>query len=573
MMHTLDRLFDGLADLVDDRTTRVGGISIHGWAFLVLISLAALLPGLASVPVMDRDEARYAQASRQMLETGNFVDIRFQEVPRHVKPAGTYWLQAGSAAMAGGPDKAEIWAYRLPSLLGALIAVLGTAWLGARIAGQGAGARPGVVGVVAGTALAVSLVLSVEARTAKTDALLLASVVVAQMALWSLLAADRAAPRFRGWPLVFWVAHGVGVLIKGPIVTLVLATTVAALCIWRRDCEALRRLKIGWGLLTTVVVVAPWLVAITAQVGPAFLEESVGHALMGKVARGDDAHGAPPGYHSLVFLVAFWPAMMLAPLAVAEGWRQRAEPAIRFLICWILPTLVVFELVVTKLPHYTLPVYPAVAILAGLGLVRANADDLLTGGWRRLHQVFTVLFVTLTLLLALVPMVAVVYLESVFTFGSVLALAAGLAVLWSGVRFMARTRSGRFLMSAAFASLFFLCTFHLTAPLLDTLWITRQMAAEVERAAECPDPVVAVAGFAEPSTVFILGTRTRLTEPAGAAAALAEEGCRLAVVDRRELPAFEAALDGLPVRQRARIEGLNYSKGREQDLLLFTRER
>ena len=69
-------------------------------ALLVLISLACFLPGFASLHPMDRDEPRFAQASKQMLETGDFVDIRFQDEARHKKPVGIYWLQ--SAAVAAG---------------------------------------------------------------------------------------------------------------------------------------------------------------------------------------------------------------------------------------------------------------------------------------------------------------------------------------------------------------------------------------------------------------------------------------------------------------------------------------
>ena len=207
MLSRLDPVFDRIAVIADEPASRVAGMSVHAWALLLLITCAALIPGLASVPVMDRDEARYAQASKQMLETGDFVDIRFQDVPRHVKPVGTYWFQAATASLAGGPEKAEIWAYRLPSFIGAVVAVVVTAWLGAKIGG-------GTVGLTAGLLMAVSLIMSVEARTAKTDALLLASVVIAQAALWTLLQ-QKDKPRFRGAALLFWVAHGVGVLIKG----------------------------------------------------------------------------------------------------------------------------------------------------------------------------------------------------------------------------------------------------------------------------------------------------------------------------------------------------------------------
>ena len=67
---------------------------------LVLLSLALFLPGFASLQPMDRDEPRFAQATKQMLETGDFVAIRFQEEARNKKPVGVYWLQAGFVAGA-----------------------------------------------------------------------------------------------------------------------------------------------------------------------------------------------------------------------------------------------------------------------------------------------------------------------------------------------------------------------------------------------------------------------------------------------------------------------------------------
>src|SRR5919112_142914 len=69
-------------------------------AVLVLLSLVCFLPGFTSLHPMDRDEPRYAQASKQMLETGDFVDIRFQDEARHKKPVGVYWMQAAAVGIA-----------------------------------------------------------------------------------------------------------------------------------------------------------------------------------------------------------------------------------------------------------------------------------------------------------------------------------------------------------------------------------------------------------------------------------------------------------------------------------------
>src|SRR3954454_12857002 len=106
---------------------------------LVLLSIALFLPGQASLPPFDRDESRYLQATAQMFETGNFVDIRFQDQPRYLQPAGIYWLQTASVALFGKPGEHATWAHRIPSLVGATAAVLLTAWIGNLLFGAPAG--------------------------------------------------------------------------------------------------------------------------------------------------------------------------------------------------------------------------------------------------------------------------------------------------------------------------------------------------------------------------------------------------------------------------------------------------
>jgi 4-amino-4-deoxy-L-arabinose transferase-like glycosyltransferase len=97
-------------------------------AVLLVLSLVCFLPGIVSLQPMDRDEPRFAQASKQMLETGDFVDIRFQSEARHKKPVGIYWLQSGAVAAAealGVPQaRTTIAVYRIPSLIGAIGMVL-----------------------------------------------------------------------------------------------------------------------------------------------------------------------------------------------------------------------------------------------------------------------------------------------------------------------------------------------------------------------------------------------------------------------------------------------------------------
>src|SRR5689334_777433 len=177
---------------------------------LVVVTLLAVLPGFFALPPIDRDEALFAQISKQMIETGNYVDIRFQEQDFYKKPAGINWLQAGvvKAAVALGMPTAmnSIWVYRIPSLLGALAAVLLTYWAALGFVGR----RPALL---AGLMLAVSLMLGIQARLARTDEVLLAVFIAALGAMGRIYLAERQNPgsaRGLGQPAIFWTAMAAG---------------------------------------------------------------------------------------------------------------------------------------------------------------------------------------------------------------------------------------------------------------------------------------------------------------------------------------------------------------------------
>src|SRR5437868_3415299 len=158
----------------------VAGSHIRAVAFLVLCALVLFLPGFFNIPPIDRDEARFAQATKQMVETGDFVDIRFQDEVRYKKPVGVYWLQAAAVetASAMGLPRApvRIWLYRVPSLIGAIGAVLLTYWAALPFV-----TRRGAI--IAAMMMCSCILLGVEARLAKTDAMLLLMTTAAMGAL------------------------------------------------------------------------------------------------------------------------------------------------------------------------------------------------------------------------------------------------------------------------------------------------------------------------------------------------------------------------------------------------------
>ena len=339
--------------------SRLDGWS-RGWRgplLAALIAMIAGLPGLMAVPPLDRDESRFAQATAQMLETGDYVNIRFQEDPRYKKPIGIHWLQAISVAVFSDSADREIWAYRIPSLLGAMLAAAACAWGAAAFFGPR-------LGLFAGGLLGASFILSTEAFIAKTDAVLCGAVTLAMAALSHVYFASRGGPPTskRTW-LLFWGGLALATLVKGPVGPMAVILTILMLWAWDRDARWLANLRWGWGLILFFAIIGPWAIAITVATDGAFWGAAVGGDLAPKLAGGHERHGGPIGYHTLMASFLIFPATLLLPAAVWRGWRERLEPGVRFALCWLIPTWIVFELLPTKLVHYTLPTYGALAWL------------------------------------------------------------------------------------------------------------------------------------------------------------------------------------------------------------------
>jgi 4-amino-4-deoxy-L-arabinose transferase-like glycosyltransferase len=546
------------------------GVRFRLSTLLVLVTLAATLPGFFRIPPVDRDEPRFAEATRQMLVGGNFVDIRFQDEPRYNKPVGIYWLQAAAVSAGealGVPDARQaIWLYRLPSLLGILGAVLLSYWAGLPLVGR----RGALLGALA---LATAILTGVEARLATTDAVLLACVTLMQGALARLHLAGRRQPGHDGegnglgLPLLFWIALALGVLVKGPIAPMVAALTVAALVAAERRAAWLKRLRPGIGLPLAILIVAPWLVAIGLASHGRFFQASLGTDMLAKVGGARESHGAPPLTYLAAMWGLFWPATALLPLAIVPTWRARAEPAVRFLLAWLVPSWFVFELVPTKLPHYVLPLFPALALLFGAWL--AAADERPPPRWARLVALVLLVLGGVVLPLALLGAIWKFdgywsWRMAPFMLVAWALLSLALAKLWRG-----RLRTA-FALSLVVAVLTYGGVYQIGLPELRSLWISPRLA-EATAAVPCADPAIATAGDREPSLVFLTRPDLVMTDGAGAARFLAEGGCRVAFVGRRQEAAFRAALaaSGTVPALVTTVSGRNLNGGRRLDIGVF----
>lgn len=536
----------------------------RGWRgplFAALVALIAGLPGLFAMPPLDRDESRFAQATSQMLETGDYVVIKFQDQPRFKKPVGIHWLQAMSVKAFSDAEDRRIWAYRIPSLLGAMLAAAACAW------GAAALFDPRT-GLLAGAILGATFLLSTEAFIAKTDATLCGSTTLAMAALARIYAARLNGEKAGKWTkLAFWTGLSVAALIKGPVGLLVAFLALIALAIWDRKAGWMKDLGWTWGLILFAAITLPWAMMITVATDGAFWGAAVGGDLAPKMAGGQEGHSGPFGYHTLLAPLLSFPATLLLPAGLVVGWTRRNEPGVRFALCWLVPTWLMFEILPTKLVHYELPAYGALAML----MAAAVREPL--GKWPR--WIGAGLSTLMGVLLAAVA----VYGQTAFGakddlawagLAALLAVAAGVA----GALLLLRHHSARALVTAG--ALGVAAHIALTAgllPRLEPLFLSKDVADALDKARLSPRSgaagPVALTGYAEPSLIFQLGTATQLTDGEGAADAVSEG--RPAVVEGREEKPFRAAMAdmGLTPRPVATIEGLNYSDGDKERLTIY----
>ncbi len=325
---------------------------------------------------------------------------------------------------------------------------------------------------------------------------------------------------------------------------------------------ALRPLA-GFGWL--VLLVLPWFVAIYLRVGSTFLADSVGQDMLGKIASAKETHGAPPGLYVLLFFATFFPASMLAGLAAPAVWAVRKQAAARFLLAWLVPSWIVFELVVTKLPHYVLPLYPAIAILIA-GAVESKVLS------RRPWLVRGVMWWFLApILLGITVVAGAIWISRDLDLLAWPFLAGAVVCgLFAWQLYENDGAERAFLYAAAGSVLMAIGIYAVIVPSLTTAFPSVALA-DVLHEATCPDPVAASVGYEEPSLVFLAGTRTHMADAAGAADFLAQGGCRFAFVEQRQERAFGLRAEAIGLRYNpvTRIDAFNISNGQPITIAVF----
>jgi len=340
------------------------------WVLLLIFSGTFLvyLAGNGAVGLFDRDEPRYAQTSRQMLQSGDWVVPHFLDKIRTAKPVFIYWCQAAAMKVFGDDG----FAARFPSSLAMVLTLIVLAIAIQRECGAQRGRWTAFI--LGSSALAIA-----SAKMCLTDSVLLLWITISQLCLYRLWRRGTSAPGAGRTIIVLGLSIGLAGLTKGPVALGINLTTLIALALLGRKRERISRLTwndfplvAGVTLAIVFAVVSPWLYLIQHR-APEFLGTAIGHDVVDRMQRGQEGHSYPPGFYSLIVWGTYFPWSLLLPAAVVWGWRRRNEPQIRFALAAWLGPWVMFELIATKLPHYVLPTFPALAFLTADMLVRAAA--------------------------------------------------------------------------------------------------------------------------------------------------------------------------------------------------------
>ena len=354
-------------------------VGLRNYALLFFGCVLFHMAGTWSLPLIDRDEPRFAEASREMIGRGNYIVPYFNNQLRLDKPPVAYWAQVASYHIFGEND----FAARFPSAIAAALTALSIVVWGRRMGGEKLGWWAAII-------FTLSLQTFVHAKAAVADMWLVLFMTLAHWAGYELIqrptlnqGAAVSRPPWAIWKspfLVFYLALALGFLAKGPIAWTPLLT-VAVVIIYTRDWQLLRRFKFVGGILLTLLAVALWGIPALIQTHGEFFSIGIGRHVIGRSLTTMEGHGASslgvyvlllPFYFVTVF-VSFFPWSIKLPWLVRKLWRNReagvdapgynGNPIDIYLLAGIAVIFVIFTLVSTKLPHYTLPAFPLLALL------------------------------------------------------------------------------------------------------------------------------------------------------------------------------------------------------------------
>ena len=557
---------------------KINKLKILLFGILSLLIFTALFSGQKTIPPIDRDEARFAQASRQMVLSNDFINIKFQDEIRAKKPIGIYWLQS-LAAKVFGPE--NISSFRIPSLLSSFISIIFLILISRLIFSF---EQSLLIALFFGS----SFVFVGEAHLAKTDSALLSLICIQQFLLLKIILAKKKSFKIDYlYPSFLWLVFAFGVLVKGPVSIAILFSTIISFCFFQKSINLIKSTKPVLGIIICSIIIIPWFLAIQEATNGLFLQKALYEDFFNKLQSGQEGHGAWPGTHLLLLSITLWPIAIFLPSLILFCKENKNNLVVRFLICWIVPFWIMIEITPTKLIHYPLPVLPAVTILTigGLFQFKHNINKIKSSFIKNLVYFFSIFLGLGGILLGVI----IFYISNNFEaqignhlfWSSILVLIITILIftislisIFSKIGIFVKYQnfiSNIPITIIALGALFHIINFKLIFPNLDYFYPSKSITKKIEKIK--PD-AIASAGYHEPSLVFMLNGNVLLSTPNEVAIFMAEGQNNVGLIEDNSLSEFLEFIDELNLKivQKETVKGFNIAKGKHIKIHIFTNQ-
>jgi 4-amino-4-deoxy-L-arabinose transferase-like glycosyltransferase len=513
----------------------------------------------------DRDEPRFAKAAVEMIESGNYLVPTFNGRIWFDKPPLLYWLMSVPIRLLGPTELA----CRLFAAVGTALACLLTFFIGKQILDTKAGMWAMVI-------LASSLMILVIGTAATCDAVLL-PIIVAVMAVF----VQPISHRIHIFHVILMgVALGVGMLTKGPIGLMPILTIATILLIDRSKRTNIWRdvRLVGAGLAIGFLIFAAWAIPVNSNTNGEFFRVFIGRHVITRALKPMEHHGGNfllyLPYYLPVIIVGFFPWILHLPgaLSAVIGGRVGGRYGRIFLLSWIVPTFIMMTLAVTKLPHYILFIWPALA-LSVAGTIVAEHQNRLTERdriWLRRGVWF---FGPPAIAMALGLMIGPWFVQIPGLRWS--GLASGIVLLIMAILAVHYQQSNRPVVSA---KILLVCILVFEIPVLfgvlpavEQIKISPSIAKAINTKTT-KDVPVATYKFGEPTLNFYLGRQLESLGSEEAVINWAKQPANgVLVIPRNKLNEIQSRYGALPLDEIAFKKGFNYSKGKSLEMVALVR--
>lgn len=300
------------------------------------------------------DEGRYAEISREMVSTGDWVTPRLNGIKYFEKPALQYWMTAAAYELFGEHQ----WTARLWSGLTGFLGILLTYLTGRRLFGVEAGFYSALV-------LASSALYAVIGHINTLD---MGVTFFMSLSMSGFLLAQATPLQRRFWMHVAWAAMGFSILSKGLIGIVLPGAVLVLYTLWQRDWGIWKRINLPTGILLMLIISIPWFIAV-CRANPEFFHFFFIHEHFERFLTKDHGRYHPWYYFVPILLAGMLPWIAALFPAFFGSWQvkgnsQKFQPG-RFLFVWIAFIYFFFSISDSKLPSYILPIFPALALLIG----------------------------------------------------------------------------------------------------------------------------------------------------------------------------------------------------------------